>query len=294
MGFVPPMQTKKRTRPRGAGKKAEGRGDTTIFLNQYQDSARETDQNHSGGLGGLAFPLLGLFGEVGTLLSALKKKQRDKDSFVGYSEAVIEEFGDVLWYFANIASRAGLNLSVLAQLVFRDLADWDQVEVHHFGTFGDIQSRRDPAGSANSPEFEAAVIALAGKTGLLLNDFSVGRIANNRDALSAHLVEIFRALIRAADVADVDLEVAASRNLEKINSRWPTTRSYSCLFDEGFRPSEQLPRKIDTEIIEEEIRGKLQVVQRLRGVKLGSSLTDNKLASDDYRFQCLMACTVAA
>lgn len=137
--------------------------DRIVFLNAYQDAARKTDQNHALGLEGLAFPLLGLFGEVGTLLSALKKKQRDKASYIGYSDAVIEEFGDVLWYFSNIASRAGLNLSVLAQRMFRDIEDWDEVEVHHFDAFGDIQSQRNTSGSADSPEFEAAVIALAGR-----------------------------------------------------------------------------------------------------------------------------------
>src|SRR5207249_6914238 len=49
----------------------------------------------------------GLFGEAGSLLSELKKKQRDRDSYVGYSSSVVEEFGDTLWYFSNIASRAG-------------------------------------------------------------------------------------------------------------------------------------------------------------------------------------------
>src|SRR5882724_3338755 len=92
-----------------------------IFLDDYQEAAARTDQNRRGGMEGLAFPLLGLFGEVGTLLSALKKKQRDKDSYVGYSEAVIEEFGDVLWYFSNVASRASLSLGGLAQRVFNEL-----------------------------------------------------------------------------------------------------------------------------------------------------------------------------
>src|SRR5438045_7972174 len=88
-----------------------------IFLNEYQEAAARTDQNPRGGMQGLAFPLLGLFGEVGTLLSALKKKQRDRESYVGYSEAVIEEFGDVLWYFSNVASRASLRLSEFAREV---------------------------------------------------------------------------------------------------------------------------------------------------------------------------------
>src|SRR5439155_11394614 len=126
-----------------------------VFLNEYQRAATQTDQNPRRGMDGLAFALLGLFGEIGTLLSALKKKQRDRDSYVGYSEAVIEEFGDVLWYFSNVASRASLSLGGLAQRVFNELP-----------------YERDRTGSDDSPEFEAAIIALAGKTGLLLNEFS--------------------------------------------------------------------------------------------------------------------------
>src|SRR6266849_9121268 len=89
-------------------------------LDRYQRSAMQTDQNQRRGWDGLAFPLLGLFGEVGTLLSALKKKQRDQDSYVGYSEAVVEEFGDVLWYFSNVASRASLSLGGLARQASED------------------------------------------------------------------------------------------------------------------------------------------------------------------------------
>ena len=88
---------------------------------------------------GLRFPLLGLFGEVGSLLSALKKKQRDRASYIGYEDSVIEEFGDVLWYFSNISGRASLDLSVLAQKMSRDLTDWDETGIDEFGTFGDIQ-----------------------------------------------------------------------------------------------------------------------------------------------------------
>ena len=40
--------------------------------------------------------VLGLVGEVGSLLSALKKKRRDTDGYFGYRDAVLEELGDVL------------------------------------------------------------------------------------------------------------------------------------------------------------------------------------------------------
>ncbi|MGB8473451.1 MAG: hypothetical protein WCE61_05120, partial [Candidatus Acidiferrum sp.] len=268
--------------------------DDVVFLDGYQFAAKRTDQNAAKGLQGLAFPLLGLFGEVGTLLSALKKKQRDQDSYAGYFDAILEEFGDVLWYFSNIASRASLHLSVLAQRVYRNLENWGDVDVQRLATFDELPRRKASNASPDSPEFENAVILLAGKVGLLLNDFSLRRIEQNRDALCAHLVEILRALIDAADMANVSLSTAAARNVEKINSRWPEHRVYAPLFDDRFRSAEQLPRKIEIHITEEEVRGRLYVVQRWKGVKLGSSLTDNKLAPDDYRFHDVFHLAYAA
>ena len=82
--------------------------DSQIALALYQQRAGLTDQNVQPGIEGLHLPMLGLFGEVWGLLSELKKKQRDKDSYIGYQDSVIEEFGDTLWYFTNICARAGL------------------------------------------------------------------------------------------------------------------------------------------------------------------------------------------
>lgn len=258
--------------------------DTIVTLNEYQQRAAETDQNRAAGLNGLDFLLLGLFGEVGTLLSALKKKKRDKEAFLGYEDSVYEEFGDTLWYFSNIASRAKLDLSVIAQRIFRDLHDWDEVQQDAFGTFADIQSQRKPGGSATSDEFKEALIALAGKTGLFLNDFHLNRFASNRDALSAHLTEVLRALVTAADAADVDLAKAAAQNVSKINSRWPQKRIYTPLFDEQFEELEQLPRRIEMKIFERTLGKRTHVFQQRNGVNIGSAITDNKMTDDDYRF----------
>src|SRR5690348_8982552 len=98
-----------------------------LLMNEYQRFTLQTDKNPQTGYAGLKFALLGLFGEVGSLLSELKKKQRDRDSYVGYADSVMEELGDVMWYFANIVQRAGLNLDVLAQRMSREIEDWDVV-----------------------------------------------------------------------------------------------------------------------------------------------------------------------
>jgi len=240
-------------------------------LDEYQRSAAQTDQNQQGGMEGLAFPLLGLFGEIGTLLSALKKRQRDKDSYAGYSESIVEEFGDVLWYFSNVAWRASLAFSDVAEHV-----SFDRRESHLM--------ERNRNGSADSREFETAVIALAGKAGVLLNEFSGGNIANSRDLLASHLAEILRALLQAAAIADVDLREAAKSNISKINSRWPTNREHTPLFDQSFDEREQLPRRIEMHIVETQVGGQTCVIQLCNGVEIGSRLTDNKVVEDDYRF----------
>jgi len=69
---------------------------------EYQRKAVETDQTRKPGSQGL--PFLGLFGEVGSLTSEIKKKQRDTNSYIGYEENVTEELGDVLWYLTTIAN----------------------------------------------------------------------------------------------------------------------------------------------------------------------------------------------
>ena len=257
--------------------------ESIVALNDYQRIARQTDQHDKNGLDGLPFFLLGLFGEVGTLLSALKKKQRDQESYLGYHDAVIEEFGDVLWYFSNIASRASLTLNVLAQKTFLGLKDWDKVKNDRLDSFEGVQLKKSSLPSA-SDSFEAALISLAGKVGLLLHDFDLKKFAKNRDALSGHLIDIFRAVIESANVANIDLGIAAQLNVLKINSRWPVERKYPPLFDEGFGPLECFPRKIVMRIFEETRNNKRVVIQQYNGVNIGSPIMDNRITPDDYRF----------
>lgn len=255
-----------------------------LTLSEYQRLAKRTDQNSGKGLQGLDFLLLGLFGEVGTLLSALKKRRRDKKSFSGFDEAILEEFGDSLWYFTNIASRASLDLSVLAHQVTLELSTWDSTSDNADLTFGSLQANANKNGSNESVEFESALIGLAGKVGLLLNDFHLGRITNSRDALSANLVEVFRAFISAANIADVDLAQVGQENIRKIESRWPQRKEYPPLFDERFGSLERFPREFEIQIFEESINGKLYVIQQCHGLNIGSKLTDNRMEDDDYRF----------
>ena len=256
----------------------------TINLNEFQIQAAQTDRNPETGISGVHFALLGLFGEVGSVLSELKKKRRDRESYFAYHDSVIEEFGDVLWYFSNIAGRCGLQLSSIARSAFRELGTWDEQRSADPTTFEDLQKGVSLVGPLSSSSAESGLIALAGKVGRLMDDFAAKRIEQNRDILSGHLIDIFRALIHAANDAAVSLADCARHNLAKIVNRWPNVREYGPLFDEDDDPAEQIPRQIVIDIRERVIGAKSYVRMQCNGINIGDPLTDNKETEDDYRF----------
>ena len=227
-------------------------------------------------------PILGLFGEVGSLLSALKKKLRDTAAFTKYDQIILEELGDVLWYFTIIATRAKLDLSILTQRMFRDISDWDEVENHEFGQFGDMQQKIDI--KVAKSEFSQRIVELASKVGDLINEYGEHKLEDNRDKLSAHLVEIFRALVLSTEAAEISLDAAAYGNLRKTYSRWPVETKYPSLLDCEMPVDERLPRKLVIFIEEQKINSRTFVIQKCKGIIIGDRLTDNKLEKDDYRF----------
>ena len=109
-----------------------------VGLLAYQRAVGATDHLPRGELDSA---MQGLFGEVGSLLTVAKKQRRDATAYPGYAAAIREECGDVLWYFTVIINRTGLDLSVVAQRMFRDLHDWDEVGPG-FGTWADVRCHR--------------------------------------------------------------------------------------------------------------------------------------------------------
>lgn len=59
--------------------------------------------------------LMGLFGEVGSMIGTAKKLHREKKAYAGYQHAVEEEFGDALWYCAGASGLASTTLSLMQQ-----------------------------------------------------------------------------------------------------------------------------------------------------------------------------------
>jgi NTP pyrophosphatase (non-canonical NTP hydrolase) len=223
-------------------------------------------------------------GEVGSLVSALKKKRRDTDGFFGYHDAVVEELGDVLWYVSAVARRGGTSLS---DVVARSADATRETSEVMLGSLTQAQSFDEGA-------FEHALLELAGEAGDVAKRFIGSAYRNNVDALRGDLIKLLRPLGRAAAAAEVSLDEAGRRNMAKTQDRWPTEQKFPALFDEGLHIDEQLPRLLRVEVYEREVNGTRFVFQKSGGILLGDRLTDNHLPEDDYRFHDVFHLAYAA
>jgi hypothetical protein len=112
--------------------------------------------------------------------------------------------------------------------------------------------------------------------------------------MSADLLEIFRGLLAAADDAKVSLDIAATRNVRKVLSRWPLDPQWGEPYDSAFDEDERLPDEIEMIFEEKTVGGKPYVLQKCRGIKIGDRLTDNHPEPDDYRFHDVFHLAYAA
>jgi NTP pyrophosphatase (non-canonical NTP hydrolase) len=87
-----------------------------MLISEYQELSRRT-ATYPGAGDNIVYPTLGLAGEAGEVAEKVKKLLRDDDGVMSQErrEALAGELGDVLWYVAQVATEAGLDLEEIAQ-----------------------------------------------------------------------------------------------------------------------------------------------------------------------------------
>lgn len=87
-----------------------------VHLSDYQQRSRATAVYPDAG-SNLTYPALGLCGEAGEAAEKVKKAIRDDGGELTAErrEALAAELGDVLWYVAQLATEAGLELDEIAR-----------------------------------------------------------------------------------------------------------------------------------------------------------------------------------
>lgn len=93
-----------------------------MLLSEYQNRSRETAVYPNAG-NNLVYPTLGLAGEAGEVAEKVKKLIRDDEGVLTDERraAIAKELGDVLWYVAQVATEADLDLDDVAAANLRKL-----------------------------------------------------------------------------------------------------------------------------------------------------------------------------
>jgi NTP pyrophosphatase (non-canonical NTP hydrolase) len=87
-----------------------------VRISDYQQRSRATAVYPDAG-SNLTYPALGLCGEAGEAAEKVKKAIRDDRGVLTEErrDALAAELGDVLWYVAQLATEAGLDLDAIAE-----------------------------------------------------------------------------------------------------------------------------------------------------------------------------------
>ncbi len=240
-----------------------------LSIAEYAELSAETDKFDPQSLTAV---LLGIFGEVGSLMTISKKFYREGWSYPAHRNAVIEEFGDILWYLAALCRRMDYSLEDF----FRDVSNGEDVST----VLVTGMTPEAPVASVRSftqkIEFTDLLLRLGRGTAALM-DSSTDRTPSRSD-----LIRFLKLYLQAVQACGISLEHIARVNLKKTRGRFLSS-SFDQLpnFDADFRLEERIPEEFRIEVTE---RSSGKSYLRWKGVFIGEPLTDNIQDRDGYRF----------
>lgn len=241
----------------------------SLLLTDYMNQVEPTDKLP---LDDLQPILLGLFGEVGSIMATAKKFHREGEAYAGYRHAVEEEFGDALWYFTALCRRLTLRVDEI-------LADGPSEEFYSTSI-----AANDPLDTPLS--HVATPLAVPGLDAALLQlgeaAASLFVLRASPGLVRAKLAAFADSYLRALNAARVTFAEVVRKNITKTRGRF-LAPDYVNLptFDHGFPEEEQLPGHFE---ITMDQRSSGRSYLRWNGVFIGDPLSDNILDPDGYRF----------
>lgn len=233
----------------------------TSFLQQYEMSIEKTDRFSKDEITPI---LMGLYGEVGSIMATSKKFYREKKAYAGHRAAVEEEFGDAFWYLSALCRRLSINMDSL----FENTCNAAAAKYDMLGA--------DTIKSSVSKELDAALIDLGYATAQLLLK------KDNISSLQNEVPNVARLYCNAVELTDLDFCAIVEGNLRKTLGRFSTPNPINLEdFDTAFPADEQLPWLFEIQIFQ---RKSGQSHLKWNGVFIGDPLTDNISKPDGYRF----------
>jgi len=263
-----------------------------------------------------AIALYGLVGEIGSLVSAVKKKILAEGGEAGWdqpNEEIKEEIGDVLWYCYSLAQIVnGGTFDILASdiaLLKREIGGQNEraekisaaLDPASKDAFLAAAQTFPPAGGCSFDDYQTLAFKTARTDGRVLLEVCLAVLAQlTAELLRATLPEIELTLNKniadrpsntvlgeitwhlaaIASLYHLSLDEIVAFNRKKVSFR-SERGTPTPLHDEGRHPDQQFPRLFDVAFVSV---GPGKSRMYFQGRRLGNDLTDNANEDDGYRF----------
>lgn len=223
------------------------------------------------------YALLGLYGEIGSLLSISKRKLKEEalGEITKITQLEIEEeLGDILWYFTMAISELNFKLEDLIQKTSQILYKpefLEKIEPKYLPYIIEKDSLEDHQNFKNQLLFN-------------LNEKSKELKDKKEHNFTAFLKTFWRVLFfyqkDLKKIINTNSKKIKNDNFEwdKIKQDYPKIEKY---FDHNFPEDERFPEKIKIEFVQ---RSSGRIHMKYGDVFLGDPLTDNHKDKDNYRY----------
>lgn len=298
-----------------------------MLIDEYASLAVRTDVARTRPAEQLDIALYGLAGEVGSLVSAVKKRllAAGRQSWNVPNEEIEEELGDALWYCFALAAASGIGAGFLAADIRNLTVEITSDEVRSAKIRSVLGEKSWRTFVSDAPAFEADWLAgkasldeyqrLAFLTSRTKDDQLVEVCLAVLEQLTAELMraklpelelelnkrlpdrsreavlgEVAWHLAALASLYKLPLSKIAASNAGKLRRRFGRTEP-TPLPDRASPESERLPRVFDIAFVPV---GPGRSRMYMDGRRLGDDLTDNARTEDGYRFHDVMHLALAA
>ena len=249
----------------------------SISLSSYVKLVKETNKFTSDKA--LFGAQMGLFSEVGSLVSLLKKKLLNNDSSDHSNELVIEEMGDIFWYFTLITIVENIDLYELINVT-------DSYDRHE----GAIVI----SGIKNQPFVRVKFDKSIKDTELLFSELISHTTSLSKETTSEKVKDFLAIYSEVMSFLNLDLLNIVEHNTFKIRNRFVPIEELNLpllSFDSNFSKDEQLPVEFEVHIVEKP-NGKAYL--KWNDVFIGSALNDNHQEDDNYKYHDVFHLAFAA
>lgn len=234
-------------------------------IEEYHDRIKITDK-----LSDISSIKFGLFGEVGSILTSAKKRNREGESF-DYISNITEELGDAFWYFSRLIDRLGLEFQ---EIVHQDYDSKKEIQL--------LATSFPASPIAHAPTLiDIDLQTLLPQLGIAASSLLHCTPENRSDA-KVSLRSFLEKYINIINSIGVSFASVLENNLAKCEGRF-ILPNFEKLpkFDSSFQDDERLPDDFEIEIVQ---RSNGKTYLKWHGVFIGDPLTDNISEEDGYRF----------